>query len=122
MRSVDLFRRFLLIILPSYQQASMVGVLSTAALMSALLPVLHQSGMEHVESLIMSMKILFPHHFREYHSRLAGSIPGDLYTLGSLHIDHLTLLECARPAASGNARCTSSLSFTILINDMHQGS
>ena len=67
MRSIELFRRFLLIILPFLDQQSQAGVLSAAALVP-LIPLLHQSQRTQAMTLILTMKILFPHHNREYHS------------------------------------------------------
>ena len=68
MRSIDMFRRFLLIILPFYDQVKMSGILAAAAVIPALIPVLRYSSLQQAASLIFTLKILYPHHFREYHS------------------------------------------------------
>ncbi len=68
MRSTDIFRRFLLLILPAYQQASMAGILSVSALISALIPMLDRPQIEQAVGLVVTLKTLYPHHFRQYHS------------------------------------------------------
>ena len=71
MRSLELFRSFLLIILPWLQQAQLAGIIAVSSLMPTLLTDLNAaigSPAQRTVATIMTLKVMFPHHFREYQS------------------------------------------------------
>ena len=66
MDTTELLRIFILIILPAFQ--SPFTSIAISSVVPALLPLVFQHSSGQAATLILSLKYLFPHRFREYHS------------------------------------------------------